>query len=377
MWGTYPRQLKQGYTTPMQTTQSERIHVLARLLLISPLLISLAVFTASLDWWGTYWSEPMLMSSVASIITAMIAMMTRRKSAGVFSVLVLLGIGAIISGGPLLTGGMVVAGMGWAGAALSVSLSRSGTLKRTSETANEKPPWEALMEALQLSENAKRVLFRDRELDLLRRTIQDDMASGDVHSALMLCDQMASEFGAVEESEKLRSQIQSALHQQHQTRIQEELKLLEDLLSQHNWVEAYQYAAKMRRLYPETPLLHGIEQHIADARVQYRHSLEERFVEAAEKNEIEQSMELLKELDRYLTPDEARQFRDTANSVISSYRDTLVTRFKMAVSDLRWSQAVEFGEAITTQFPNTTIAQEVKDMLEMIQERVGEDLSNT
>ena len=108
----------------------------------------------------------------------------------IFAVLILLGIGAIVSGGPILTGGMVMASVGWAGAALSISLSKSATLPRTASQATDRPPWEALMEALQLSENAKRVLFRDRELDLLRRTIQDDMASGDVHAALMLCDQM-------------------------------------------------------------------------------------------------------------------------------------------------------------------------------------------
>tara|TARA_B110000116_G_scaffold200082_1_gene174990 strand:- start:408 stop:1493 length:1086 start_codon:yes stop_codon:yes gene_type:complete len=357
----------------MQSQQDERIHVLARLLLVSPLLISLAVFTAAIDWWGEYWSEPMLFSSVASMVAAMIAMYTQRKSAGVFAVLVLLGIGAIISGGSILTGGMVAASIGWAGAAMTISLSKNGTLTRTSVATAEPLPWDALMEALQLSESAKRVLFRERELDLLRRTIQDDLATGDVHAALMLCDQMGSEFGAVEESEKLRSQIQEALHKQHETRIQDELKLLDALLTEHKWVEAYQFTAKMRRLYPETPLLHGVEQHIADTRVQYRHALEARFVDAAEKNNVEIAMELLKELDRYLTPDEARRFMETADSVITKYRDTLGTRFKLAVSDRRWTEAIGFGDAIIAQFPNTTMAREVRELLDTMQNRVVED----
>jgi hypothetical protein len=361
----------------MHTQQVERIHVLARLLLVSPLIISLAVLTASIDWWGTYWSEPMMMASVASLLAAMIAMLTQRKSAGVFAVLVILGIGAIVSGGPLLTGGMVVTSVGWAGAALSISLSKKGTLARTSAEESDSPPWEALMEALQLSENAKRVLFRDRELDLLRRTIQDDMASGDVHAALMLCDQMGSEFGAVQEAENLRSQIQQALHKRHQEQIQNELAVLDNLLAQHKWVEAYQFAAKLRRLYPETPLLHGIEQHIADTRVQYRHTLEARFVEAAEKNDVETAMELLKELDRYLTPDEARRFMETADTVITKYRDTLGTRFKMAVSDRRWTEAIGFGDAIMSQFPNTTMAKEVRELLDTIQSKADEDETAT
>jgi MinD-like ATPase involved in chromosome partitioning or flagellar assembly len=129
----------------------------------------------------------------------------------------------------------------------------------------------------------------------------------------------------------------------------------------------------MRRLYPETPLLHGVEQHIADARVQYRHSLEAKFLESAEKNNIEQAMELLKELDRYLTPDEAREFMETADAVITKYRETLSTRFKMAVSDRRWTEAIGFGEAISTQFPNTTMAKEVRELLETIHTRAEED----
>mgnify|MGYP002526020029 FL=1 len=361
----------------MQVQRDERIHILARLLLLSPLIISLGVLTAAIDWWGTYWSKPMMIASLAAMTCAAIAMCTFRKSAGIFAVLILLGIGAIISGGPMLTGGMVMASVGWAGAALSISLSKSATLPRTANQTADHPPWEAFMEALQLSENAKRVLFRDRELDLLRRTIQDDRASGDVHAALMLCDLMGSEFGAVEESESLRTQIQQALHNRHQTQIKEELTQLNELLAKHKWVEAYQFAAKMRRLYPETPLLHGIEQHIADARVQYRHSLEARFVEAAEKNNIEQAMELLKELDRYLTPDEAREFMETADAVITKYRDTLSTRFKMAVSDRRWTQAIEFGEAISSQFPNTTMAKEVRKLLETIHTRADEDETAT
>jgi outer membrane protein assembly factor BamD (BamD/ComL family) len=84
-------------------------------------------------------------------------------------------------------------------------------------------------------------------------------------------------------------------------------------------------------------------------------------------------MKLLRELDGYLTPDEARKFRNTATDVITKYRDTLGARFKMAVSDRRWEEAIEFGEVIAQQFPNTKMAEEVQTMLETIRVRVGED----
>ena len=239
--------------------------------------------------------------------------------------------------------------------------------------AGENEKLHAILEAMQMSENAKRILFRDRELELIRKTVHDDIAQGDFHAALVLCDQMANVFGAVEEAEKMRTRVQEIIHQHHEERIQEEMQQLTDLLETQQWVDAYQFSARMRRLYPESPLLHGLEQKIADARTQYRHQLEDRFLSTAQKEDVEKSMALLRELDGYLTPEEARKFRDTATSVITTYRDTLGARFKMAVGDHRWQDAIEFGEEIVRQFPNTKMTEEVNDMLKTIRIRAVEN----
>lgn len=239
------------------------------------------------------------------------------------------------------------------------------------------PPWEALMESLQMSENAKRVLFRDRELELFRKTVQEDIERGEFHSALVLCEQMGTEFGAVEEAEQLRTQVNAIIHENHEGRIRNEISNLQQTLEECNWVQAYQDAAKLRRLFPDSPLLHGIEQRISNVRTEYRHRLEDRFLDAAKRDDIEQAMSLLRELDGYLTPDEARRFRVTADNVITTYRESLGARFKMAVGDHRWKQAIEFGDEITRQFPNTKMAQEVLDMIDTIKERSTEEEAST
>jgi hypothetical protein len=233
------------------------------------------------------------------------------------------------------------------------------------------------MESLQMSENAKRVLFRDRELELFRKTVQEDIERGEFHSALVLCEQMGTEFGAVEEAEQLRTQVNAIINENHEGRIREEIGKLQQTLEECNWVQAYQDAAKLRRLFPDSPLLHGIEQRISNVRTEYRHRLEDRFLDAAKRDDIEQAMSLLRELDGYLTPDEARRFRDTADNVITTYRESLGARFKMAVGDHRWKQAIEFGDEITRQFPNTKMAQEVLDMIDTIKERSTEEEAST
>ena len=232
---------------------------------------------------------------------------------------------------------------------------------------------DAILEAMQMSENAKRILFRDRELELIRKTIRHDIESGDFHAALVLCDQMANVFGAVEEAEEMRTNVQEIIHQHHEERIHEELEQLKEFISNQQWVESYQFAARLRRLYPESPLLHDLEQNIADMRTEYGHTLEDRFLSAAKDENVEQAMVLLRELDRYLTPEDARRFRDTATSVIKTYRENLGAKFKMAVSDHRWQDAVEFGGELIAQFPNTKMAEEVKEILNTIQVRAIED----
>ena len=262
-------------------------------------------------------------------------------------------------------------------AVMVAGLILSFSIGSTSNSSYDSPHWEALLESLQMSENAKRVLFRDRELELFRKTLQEDIERGEFHSALMLCDQMATVFGAVEEAEQLRTTVNAIIHENHEGRIREEIDKLQETLEECNWVQAYQDAAKLRRLFPDSPLLHGIEQRISNVRTEYRHRLEDRFLDAAKRDDIEQAMALLRELDGYLTPDEARRFRVTADNVITTYRESLGARFKMAVGDHRWKQAIEFGDEITRQFPNTKMAQEVLDMIDTIKERSTEEEAST
>ena len=119
--------------------------------------------------------------------------------------------------------------------------------------------------------------------------------------------------------------------------------------------------------------MHEIEQHIADVRTEYRHGLEDRFLEAAKQNDPEHAMRLLQELDGYLTPDEARRFRDTAATVIATYRENLGARFKMAVSDHRWQEAIEFGQELVRQFPNSKMSEEANVILDSIKSRTTEE----
>ena len=92
---------------------------------------------------------------------------------------------------------------------------------------------------------------------------------------------------------------------------------------------------------------------------------------AAQGERIDDAMGMLKELDQYLSPDEAGPLQEVARGVIGKSRDNLGVRFKLMVQDHQWGSAVEVGEQIIAEFPNTKMAQEVRQLVPVLRERAA------
>ena len=80
-------------------------------------------------------------------------------------------------------------------------------------------------------------------------------------------------------------------------------------------------------------------------------------------------MSLLKQLDRYLSREEAGRLAEVAEGVVVKHRDNLGVQFKIAVNDRRWVQATRIGETIIGEFPNTKMAAEVRSMIDILRSR--------
>ncbi len=240
---------------------------------------------------------------------------------------------------------------------------------RFRDTAKLRRTIEELRENSMLSDNAKRVLFRDRELEMLRCAIEDDIARGDYNAAITLCDEMSALFGQRQEAETFRSRIAQARAQQYELEVQAALDQFEASLEECNWAAVHQQASRIRRLYPDSHLVSGLDQRIEESRNQHKTDLEARFLEAADKDSPEDAMRLLKQLDRYLSHDEASRLAGVAQEVIHRHRDSLGRRFREAVSGHQWSEATQLGETIVAEFPNTQMANEVRPMIEVLRSR--------
>ena len=223
-----------------------------------------------------------------------------------------------------------------------------------------------------LSDIAKRVLFRDQELDLLRRAIEEDIVHSDYSAGLTLCDDMANVFGRREEAEAFRTRILQAGHAAYEAKVRQSLDQFDQILAARDWASAHREAASIKRLYPTHHLVQELDQRILQAREDHKRELEEAFIAAANRDDLDSAMTLLRELDKYLTREEAGRLSQTAQRVVSKHRDNLSMQFKLAVNDHRWSEAAQVGDIIMQQYPNTKMADEVRSMIDVLRVRASQ-----
>ncbi|MEM9753166.1 MAG: hypothetical protein AAF916_07245 [Planctomycetota bacterium] len=228
-----------------------------------------------------------------------------------------------------------------------------------------------ITERLLISETAKKVAYRVEDIRLLRETIEADIQRKDFDAALVLVKILADTYGQIEESETFRERIENGRSEQQEERVGHEVAKLDEYLNRDDFPRAARQASRIKRLFPTVDSVQEIDQLVRQAREVHKHDLERQFLEAAKMDDVDTAMKKLKELDKYLQPDEASQFEEVARGVIGKQRDNLGVQFKLAVHDKEWLNSVRIGEQIIREFPNTRMADEVRGMLDLLRERAA------
>ncbi|MEM9374338.1 MAG: hypothetical protein AAGA55_11920 [Planctomycetota bacterium] len=230
---------------------------------------------------------------------------------------------------------------------------------------------ESMQETMVLSDDARRVLNRSRERDLLCKAIQEDINSEDWDAAMVLIRELAERFGYRADAEGFRQKVETARFTTVDRRVTEAIRSLDEMMARSEWEDALAEAARIARLFPDSPKVEGLRHRVSATRDRFKVDLERRFLHAAQADRVEEAMDLLHELDQYLSEAEAQQFREVARGVIGKARDNLGAQFKLAIQDRMWAHAEEIGEKIIAEFPNSRMAEEVREMIDTIRERAG------
>ncbi len=230
---------------------------------------------------------------------------------------------------------------------------------------------EHLEETMILSDDARRVLNRHKERELLSAAIEEDIERRDFAAAMILVNELAQRFGYRAEAEEFRTRIDLVRTQTEMSRIQSDIAVLDSLIAEHQWDSALNEAARITRLYHDSPLADGLRHRVEAAKQRYKDEIERRFLLAAQDDRIEEAMQMIQEMDHLLSERESAQFTEVARGVIGKAKENLGVEFKLAIHDKAWDKAALVGQRIIDEFPNSRMAGEVRELIDTLRERAA------
>ncbi len=238
------------------------------------------------------WGIATLVAGGSAAIALIAGIVLKSWLAALYGVLAITGAGTIAAGAVMDDGSSLIGagllGLLVVGSSLPIALhaktpeapSPSPSASRTDDLLAH------ILENSMLSDHAKRVLFRERELGLLRRAIDQDIGRGDYDAAITLCDEMANQFGYRKEAEAFRSTIDRARDEHYEAQVDTALTRLDALLTDRDWAAAHHEASRIRRLYPDSHIIDDLDGRIMRARAEHRKELETRFLDLAPRDDV-------------------------------------------------------------------------------------------
>ena len=223
-----------------------------------------------------------------------------------------------------------------------------------------------------LSDRAKTIAYRDKERDALRRAIQEDIGRQEWDLAMRLADDIEREFGYKAEADRFRQEIRQKNEEWGRKQLEEGLVAIDRHTRAEQWNNALREAEKLQATFPNVERVRNLSQEIEDRRQSHKRQLVESWHEAVARHDVDGSIEILKQLDTYLTPKEAEGLQETARGIFREKLNSLGKQFAVSVQEHRWHDALSVGDQIVRDFPNPRIAQEVREKMDVLRKRATE-----
>jgi hypothetical protein len=220
-----------------------------------------------------------------------------------------------------------------------------------------------------LSDRAISIAYREKDRDALRRAVHEEMGRHDWDAALSLVDEMERVFGNKAESGKLRKEINDHRGDLMRKQIAEVVQVVDKHTRAEQWNAAIREAEKLIAAFPDNEQVRNLPHEIDNRRLAHKKQLTQSWHEAVARHDNDGSIEILKQLDPYLTPAEAESMQETVRGVFKERLNNLGAQFATAAKEQRSAEALRLGETIIKEFPNTRIAQEARDIMDALKKR--------
>jgi hypothetical protein len=222
-----------------------------------------------------------------------------------------------------------------------------------------------------LSDGAKSLANRDKECEALRATIRAEIRTEQWDAALALAQAMVERFGYAEEAAALRTEVNEARTETLRRRFEQAAAHVTGLLDTFAWDKAAHEIERLYRALPDEPRIAKLRQLYESRRASRKNELIKAWNSAVQRNEVDEAIDTLRQLDIYLTREEARTLEQSARGIFKAKLLQLGAQFQFAVKDQRWRDAIEIGLQLCEEFPNSRMSQEVSQAMEGLRHRAG------
>jgi hypothetical protein len=223
-----------------------------------------------------------------------------------------------------------------------------------------------------LSDRARSVAFRDKDREAIRQAINEELGQGEWESAFALADQFEKAFGSKTEADRFRAEINDRRSEGMKKQISEAMAIIDRHTRAEQWSAALREAEKLASQLPNHPDVKRIPLEIENRRQTHKQQLVQTWHEASARHDWDGAIEILKQLDPYLTPAEAESMQETVRNIFKEKLNNLAGQFAMLVREHKWAEAIRVGDQIQNDFPNSRIAQEVKEKMVTLRQRASE-----
>lgn len=224
--------------------------------------------------------------------------------------------------------------------------------------------------ATRISDAAKAIAFREDDKRSLREAVFERLKQNDFDGAFEIVDEIEnhSEYRLL--AEELRRQVDEYRNATQDERIDKAIVQVEKLFDACQWVKASLQIESLIRANPDSEKLKALRQSLVQRKEERKRILLAAWDDAVTQQETDRSLEILRELDTYLTPNEALALQEAAKDVFRTKLHNLGVQFALAVSDKHWSNALEIGQQIVRDFPNSRMSGEIREKLHVLQQNV-------
>ncbi len=221
-----------------------------------------------------------------------------------------------------------------------------------------------------ISDAAKAIAFREDDKRSLREAVFERLKRNDFEGAYEIVDEIEnhSEYRLL--AEELRRQVDNYRNATEDERVDQAIAQVEKLFDVAQWVKASLQIESLIRLHPQSEKIKALRQGLVERKEERKRILLAAWDDAVTRQETDRSLEILRELDMYLTPNEALALQEAAKDVFRTKLHNLGVQFALAVSERQWSNALEIGQQIIRDFPNSRMSVEIREKLHVLRQNV-------